>query len=207
MKSDILLTSNGFFTDEIKECFMKVIAHKQDTATVIITTASKEKEQNKYARKAESDLLEMGVSVVDFLDVEHDAPSFIQNYSIIYINGGNPYKLLYHLKESGADKDLFDFAAQKEGVIVGVSAGAMVLGPHINLVNVFTPFMNEVGLRNFSGLYLHDDIIFPHYDREDLFQSDQTIEERLREFESSYDCNVIRMKDRDFLLKQHYIKK
>ncbi|QHE53940.1 Type 1 glutamine amidotransferase-like domain-containing protein [Pontibacillus sp. HMF3514] len=202
MTTDIFLTSNGFFTEEIKECFMQSIALQKNTTAVIITTASKEKEQNRYARKAKSDLLEMGVNIVDFLDVEYDDPSLINNYSIIYINGGNPYKLLYHLKESGADKELVEFAAKKEGVIVGVSAGAMVLGPHIYMVDAFTPFMNEIELRDLSGLYLHKDVIFPHYDREDLFEADTTIEDRLREFESSYDCNVIRMKDKDFLLKK-----
>ena len=84
---------------------------------------------------------------------------------IIYISGGNPFNLLYHTKKSGADEILKHLASQNV-IIVGVSAGALLLGPHIKIVQFFTPQMNTLDIKDFSALNLTDKLIFPHYNRE-----------------------------------------
>jgi dipeptidase E len=66
----ILLTSNGFSTQSIKDQFLLLAGDKgRDLRAVIITTASPQKEHNRFAIKAKADLLELGVNQVDFLDV------------------------------------------------------------------------------------------------------------------------------------------
>ncbi|PUB03971.1 peptidase S51-like protein [Paenisporosarcina sp. OV554] len=118
--SKILLTSNGFFTDVIKQHFLQLIkGHLASKKATIITTASQQKQTNKFAIKAKEDLLRMGFNQVDFTDVEFDKPDSLENYDVIYINGGNPFYLLYHLKKSGADSILKKLAKQ-DIVFVGV---------------------------------------------------------------------------------------
>lgn len=101
--ASIFLTSNGFFTDTIKEEFLSLLNQSNmNSKAVIITTASPLKEKNKFAIKARKDLLKMGINHVDFVDVEVEKPEKLKKYNIIYINGGNPLSLtLLYEKKSG----------------------------------------------------------------------------------------------------------
>jgi dipeptidase E len=195
--SKLLLTSCGFYTDSIKQQFLELLDGKlAKVKAAIITTASPQKDKNKYAMKAKVDLLDMGVPLIDFIDIEHENPYRLNKYNAIYINGGNPFYLLYQLKKSGADVLLRNLA-KRNTVFVGVSAGSLILGPTLDVVQYFTPQMNEVTLQDLMGLKITEKLIFPHYDREDLFPNKlgQTIEERLSAYEANYKCSVIRLKD------------
>lgn len=200
----ILLTSNGFFTDLIKQQFLQLIdGDLSNLKATIITTASFKKQNNRFAMKAKEDLLGFGFKKVDFNDIEFDKPELLEKYNVIYINGGNPFYLLYHMKKSGADLILKDIAKQNT-VIVGVSAGAIILGPNIEVVNYFTPQINTVDIQDLTALGLTNKAIFPHYDREDLFQinSGRSIEDRLKVFENINKCSVVRLKDDESVLIQ-----
>lgn len=200
----ILLTSNGFFTDLIKQQFLQLIDEDlSNLKATIITTASLKKQNNRFAMKAKEDLLEYGFNKVDFNDIEFVKPELLEKYKVIYINGGNPFYLLYHMKKSGADLILKDIAKQNT-VIVGVSAGAIILGPNIEVVNYFTPQINTVDMQDFTAIGLTDKAIFPHYDREDLFpnNSGRSIEDRLKVFENINKCSVVRLKDDESVLIQ-----
>jgi dipeptidase E len=196
----ILLTSNGFYTNQIITSFLNFTdGERSHLKSVIITTASEQKERNKYAIKAKNDFHEMGFKIADFIDIEYEDPSRLTQYDVIYISGGNPYYLLFHLKKSGADR-ILSHLAERNIIIVGVSAGALSLGPNINVVNYFTPRMNHIGLKDFTALGLTDKLIFPHYDREDLFPdpSGKTIEDRLKAFETLNECSILRLRDDQF---------
>ncbi|MFJ7994972.1 Type 1 glutamine amidotransferase-like domain-containing protein [Peribacillus frigoritolerans] len=200
----ILLTSNGFFTDLIKQQFLQLIdGDLSNLKATIITTASHKKQNNRFAMKAKEDLLGYGFKKVDFNDIEFDKPELLEKYNVIYINGGNPFNLLYHMKKSGADLILKDIAKQNT-VIVGVSAGAIILGPNIEVVNYFTPQINTVDMQDLTALGLTNKAIFPHYDREDLFpnNSGRSIEDRLKVFENINKCSVVRLKDDESVLIQ-----
>ncbi|CAM3310331.1 Type 1 glutamine amidotransferase-like domain-containing protein [Filibacter tadaridae] len=199
---NVFLTSNGFCSESIKKVFLRHVKENlSNPKAVIITTASPYKENNKYAIKAKSDLIEMGIDQVDFLDVEYENPTKLQQYNIVYINGGNPFNLLHHIKKSKAESILKDLAKQSV-IFVGVSAGAVVLGPSIEVVNYFTPAMNNTNMVDFTALSITEKAIFPHYDREDIFQDSlgKTIEERLNLFEEDNNCSIIRLTDEEYLL-------
>ncbi|WP_458121645.1 Type 1 glutamine amidotransferase-like domain-containing protein [Paenibacillus sp. Z6-24] len=198
----ILLTSCGFYTDSIKDQFLQLIDRETSRLNVtIITTASPKKENNAYAQKAKKDFREMGFQNIDFTDLEFDNPERLIQKDIIYINGGNPFNLLYHTKKSGADEILKHLASQNV-IIIGVSAGTILLGPHLKIVQFFTPQMNTFDIKDFSALHVTDKLIFPHYDREDIFQDDtgKTIEERLKEFEYREQCEITRLNDDQTML-------
>ncbi|ENQ3080620.1 Type 1 glutamine amidotransferase-like domain-containing protein [Bacillus cereus] len=200
--SKLLLTSNGFFTEGTKKQFLQLINGETCNLKVsIITMASPLKENNQYARTAKEDFIRMGFHTIDFIDIEYDDPEILRQFDVIYINGGNPFYLLRHMKKSGCDRILKSLANQNI-IIVGVSAGAVILGPNINIVNYFTPQINTINLRDLSALGLTDTYIFPHYDREDLFanNAEKTIEDRIAAFETLNKCNVVRVSDNQSIL-------
>lgn len=193
----LLLTSCGFGTEEIKNQFLDLIDREISPLKVaILTTASPTRNHNRYAQRAMQEFKDMGFRHIDFVDIEFDDPQILMDRDVIYINGGNPFTLLYHGRKSGADQIMQRRAAQHV-VIVGVSAGTLWLGPNINLVHVFTPQMNTMGLTDFQALGIFNSPIFPHYDREDLFPDAEgrTIEERISVFESEENCKVTRLRD------------
>ena len=85
---------------------------------------------------------------------------------IVYLAGGNTFYFLLHLKRSGLASVLQKFAA-RGGVLAGMSAGAHLLTPHIQLAG-YPPFdrdENDVLLprREQGALGLVDFEFFPHY--------------------------------------------
>lgn len=190
----IILTSHGFEKNKkLKQQLLGLLPSlPKNLSTVIITTASVEwKEKNKHAVSAKRVLENMGFKKVAFLDVEFENPDKLKDFDIIYINGGNPFYLLYHLKKIGADK-IIQKLANKGIILVGVSAGATVLGPSIKIVQYFDSEKNIVKLKNLSALKLTDMIILPHYKTE--------YENKVKDFEKKCRCRVTRLKDSQSIL-------
>lgn len=185
----IILASHGFQknTDLSKYILALLPKSVKDLSAVIITTASAEwKERNRHAVTAKQALEELGFSNVVFLDIELEDPNKLNKYDLIFINGGNPFYLLYHLKKSGADAIITQLAS--EGVvIVGISGGGVVLGPDIAIVDYFDSKLNTVNLKDLTALNITDTVIYPHYKEE--------IEDELTTFESRYSHKVKRLRD------------
>ncbi len=92
--------------------------------------------------------------------------------------------------------------SKQNTILIGASAGAVILGPSIDVVQHFSPELNEIGLNDYTALSLTDIAIFPHYDREDVFKEDtgKSIEDRLSEFEEWNNISVTRLKDDQYIL-------
>ncbi len=73
----------------------------------------------------------------------------ISNYAAVFIGGGNTYKLLKELKDSGAFDILQKYVADG-GLVYGCSAGALIFGKDIDSCLYMDP--NDVGLDNTAGL-------------------------------------------------------
>jgi len=85
---------------------------------------------------------------------------------IIYLSGGNTYTFLHHLRRSGL-LQVLDRFARRGGVLAGLSAGGILMTPHIGLAGYpdFDRDENEVGLskRGEKSLGLVNFEFFPHY--------------------------------------------
>ncbi|OWA37713.1 peptidase E [Saccharibacillus sp. O16] len=200
--SHLLLTGCGFNTEEIKNQFLSLI--HQDTAqlkVVIVTTGSPAKENNRHAQKSMQDFRDMGFQHIRFVDIEFEDPHILLDQDVVFINGGNPFALLHHARESGAD-EIFRTLAAQDVILIGVSAGTMVLGPNIKIVDLFTPYMNTMNLTDLQALEITDHLIFPHYGEEERFEDEakRTIEERIAAFEAAENCQVTRLRDEEYLL-------
>lgn len=92
---------------------------------------------------------------------EELASKVYTNYSAIFIGGGNTYKLLKGIKESGAFDKIKNYI-ENGGIIIGGSAGAVIFGKDINIVSKMDS--NDVNLQDTKGFDVLNGIsIFPHY--------------------------------------------
>jgi len=114
--------------------------------------------------------------------------------NILVITGGNTFKLLKNLRDSGFDKAIKQFWQKNNVILVGFSAGAEVLTPSIKTASQGDkPDPNDVGLEDLSGLGLVDFEIWPHYN--------QAIEQKSAdEYEAINHIELKRLANQDLLV-------
>jgi dipeptidase E len=187
----ILLTSNGITSDQIFEKISQSM-NKDSKKAVLITTASvgyKEKDRNIPRHTA---VLEKLGLKVDLFDLEEQNPELLDKYDVIFIIGGNPFYLLDSMRKTNCAILFQKFGNEK--ILIGASAGSIVLGSTIELIHEFDPQMNDiVKLTNFTGLCLTEINVCPHVskfiDRYDRFL------ERIEEFEKCNNIHITRLND------------
>jgi len=185
--NNIILTSSGFSNPEIMKKVEEYFDEKlSDKKVAIITTASEDKEKNEFAILAYSQFREMGLENVIFFDIEKQNPRELSDFDIIYVNGGNTYYLLDWTRKSGFDSVVKEFL-QKGGLYIGVSAGSIIAGPSIEILNYTKGDPNLIGLTDLSAMGLTSSVIEPHYTRES--------EGAVLEYEKESGEEVIRLTD------------
>lgn len=104
----------------------------------------------------------MDICGVDMVRTFEEFAKFdFNNYSSIFIGGGNTYKLLKGIKENGIFEKIQNYL-NNGGIISGGSAGAVIFGKDINIIS--TMDKNDVNLIDTKGFDCLNGIsIFPHY--------------------------------------------
>lgn len=129
----------------------------------------------------------------DFVDITMlidltDKNLQISNFDGIYIGGGNTYKLLQYIYNTGFDKNLTSFI-KNNGIIYGGSAGAIILGKNISTVIE----ENDKNYRYNKGLSLIGDYsIICHYKNID--------DEKIFKFIKSFQYPVIALPEKAGLI-------
>ena len=86
------------------------------------------------------------------------------NYCAIFIGGGNTYKLLKGIKDSGAFSKINEYI-HNDGIVYGGSAGAIIFGYDIN--SCLAMDANDVNLEDTKGFNsINGKSIFAHYTNE-----------------------------------------
>ena len=186
----ILLTSTGLSSKNVYDKFVEIKNSKALKKAVIITTASLGKEENRYSQMALSQLKSTGIEV-DFYDFESKGPGDFSLYDVIYVCGGNTFKLMKFAREASFKKEIRSLL-EIGGIYIGVSAGSLIVGPSIQIANEVHPDKNEVGLTDFSGFNIVDLIIFPHYSPE--------LETEIKSFENKDNVKVERIDNSQAIL-------
>jgi dipeptidase E len=159
----IILTSTGLSAEPVRHALEKFFDPLPHKSVAIVTTAAEGKEHNKYSKLAESQFRNFGFNVIDFIDIENNPRADFSIYSVIYVCGGNTFKLLKYAQEANF-KDGIIKLFERGGIYIGVSAGAIILAPTIQIAASVDPEPNEVGIINLEGLALIDFEVHPHYD-------------------------------------------
>jgi dipeptidase E len=190
----MLLTSTGLFSKNVYDKFVEIKNSKNLKRAVMITTASTDKENNQYNQMGLSQLKSAGIEVVDFYDFENDEPKDLSSYDVIYVCGGNTFKLMKFAREGNFDKDIKSLL-ERGGVYIGVSAGSIIVGPSIQIAGEVEPDDNEVGLTDLSGFSITDLIIFPHYSLK--------LEEEIKAFENTNNVKIERIDNSQAILVEN----
>lgn len=190
----LLLTSTGLSPKNIAKRFQNFFANPGSQAVVIVTTAAEGKDQNKYSQLAKKQFEEMGFTKIDFVDLEVEPNKDFSSYGVIYVCGGNTFKLLKFAREANFKTSIENLLSQG-GVYVGVSAGSIIVGPSINIANEVEPDPNDIGLEDLTGFNITDLIILPHYSPE--------VEEETKSFEKKYGVNVERLNNSQAVLLEN----
>lgn len=105
------------------------------------------------------------------------------DYCAIFIGGGNTYKLLKGIKDSGAFEKIKDYI-NNDGIVYGGSAGAIIFGYDIN--SCLAMDTNDVNLVDTKGFNVLDGkSIFAHYTNEKTPE----VHEKYKQYLSSYSSN------------------
>ena len=161
----IILTSTGTTSETAKNAVLNLIPSLPNKNAVIITTASKNKENNKWNIITKDQFIEMGYEKIDFLDLETNPNINLSEYGTIYVAGGNTFKLMKFVGESNFKEEV-EKCLEKGGVYIGSSAGAIIATPTIQIAGEITPDENAVNLQDLTGMNLVKFEILPHYEQE-----------------------------------------
>ena len=195
----IILTSSGFQNqavfDEIKNHFCNKIVNIK--SCIITTAAFPEKENNQWIVLSAKQLQKQITELIEFVDLENYDPSALLKFDLIVIAGGNPYNLFYHAQISGAYTILQE--CHKSGkILVGISAGAMLLSSGIKYISEFNKIMkfnkkkgNIIGVENLEGIKLTNHILFPHYDI--YLEKEPSLEMELQKIEKRDNVHIKRL--------------
>ena len=92
---------------------------------------------------------------------EDFASKDFNKYSLIYIGGGNTYKLLNGIKTTKVYDKLKEYI-KNDGIVYGSSAGSVIFGKDIDIIKVMDN--NDVGIKDTRGFnYLNGISLFVHY--------------------------------------------
>lgn len=159
----ILLTSAG--TKVIDE-ILKIIPRppKNIKIAYIFTAANWRGYKNKKGRDIPA-LEKFGFKIF-YYDIEGKNPQQIKNFlkskDIIWVRGGNSFYLLKYIRQSGFDEVVKDLI-EKGKIYIGVSAGAYIVCPTIEMANWKHQDRNVVGLKDLSAMNLVPFLVSVHY--------------------------------------------
>jgi len=114
------------------------------------------------------------------------------DYSAIFIGGGNTFKLLKGLKDSGAFLKIRDYI-EHDGVVFGGSAGAIIFGYDIN--SCLPMDKNDVNLEDTKGFDVLNGVsLFAHYTNNEEKTKEYT--EALQDYTANHE-QVIALPEED----------
>ena len=188
----IFLTSNGLTSEKLKAEFASAIAGKGKKCAIIPTAMEKDKDRDVWLEETKNELAQYNLEC-EFFYFGQDENEKLADYDIIYICGGNVFYLMQVIKQCCAEDILRQLA--KEKVIVGVSAGSLIMQKDLVLIRDLIPRMNKrVKLKDLSALDITNNIEhLPHKTR--YIGIIDAFEKRVKTYERKAGHKVICLED------------
>lgn len=187
----LALLSDGITSFALKEAVKNYVVGKKKAA-VVVTADNEYKTKNYHLPRVINELTSYGLEV-ELFDLDNQSPELLPDYDVVEFIGGNPYYLLNSIRRCDAAFVLEKIA--KEKVLLGWSAGALVMSSSIAVIDDFEPQMNFMNLTDLKGLCLADIHLVPHYSK--FLKRYSQFEEKLRCYEADNNCELIRLDDGD----------
>lgn len=151
---------DGIQTVEANKRLNEVIDHSKPC--LYIPLAMESEMYNSCYEWIKGELKNVDVSCIEMVRNANElVDKNLNDYGVIFIGGGNTFKLLYELKTSGAFEKIKEYLAC-EGVVFGGSAGAIIFGEDLESCNLDDS--NEVNLYETSGFDILNGVsILCHY--------------------------------------------
>ncbi len=164
----LLLTSGGIRFSFVAEEFLKLLPKPLEQIRVAhIMTASKKAKHRSYLEQERLAFKHLALQYED-IDIEgmneSDLISKLSRFDVIYVQGGDPFYLLKHIKLSGFDKVIKELLNDGK-IYVGASAGSIVACPTLESALWKKPQRDRHGLRDDEpALNLVNFQVVVHYD-------------------------------------------
>ena len=166
---------------------------KPGAAMAFIRTAAMPEADRSWLEAEREVFVRAGLEVIDIDVLDEAARRALCSSDMVFLGGGNTFYLLAQLRESGFDRLLKELHS-KGKLIIGESAGALVLGPTIEPVRYIDDPARAPGLRDFSGLNLISFFPAVHFCREEYAAQYQDILQHV----FLLNLAVLALRDRDF---------
>lgn len=155
-------------SDLVDQCFLEQL-HGSRCRIGYIPSDSDLK--RRYFSKIEDQYLKLGISDLFYFDLgeEYNPDSIprLMDCDAIHLSGGDPFKFLELVKKRNFAKQLTQYLA-KGGLLVGISAGAMILSKSLGLADEDQLFgKSRAHAPVVRGLGIYDFEFFPHYKEDD----------------------------------------
>ena len=156
----------GKKTIEANRIFNKIIDHTKPLLYVPLAMDENEHPYDSCFEWITGELSSVDIPRIEMVRTfEELASKNLSNYCAIFIGGGNTYKLLKGIKESGAFNKIKEYI-DNDGILYGGSAGAIICGYDIN--SVLPMDDNDVNLKDTKGFNVLNGIsLFAHYTNEE----------------------------------------
>lgn len=163
-----LLLNGGGSTKELKLTMSKlneIMDHRKPILYVPLAMEETEHPYDSCYEWFQKQVENVDVPSIDMpRTFEEFAIKNFDNYSAIFIGGGNTYKLLKGIKDNGIFNKIVVYL-NNNGIVIGCSAGAIIFGYDIN--SCFAMDTNTVNLEDTKGFNVLDGkSIFAHYTNE-----------------------------------------
>jgi len=179
----IFLCSNGLTSLELLNEAKEYVGNAKKAA-LVVTADPEYKEKNYHVPRGLKELEFLGLEA-DIFDFDAQPAEQLSRYDVVELIGGNPYYLLHSIREHHGEGPLKQIA--ERGLLIGWSAGALVLGPTIAVIEQYHPQLNFLNLRDLTGLGFTDVQIMPHCNKENP--------EKAREYQRETGGNLIFLND------------
>jgi dipeptidase E len=164
----LFLTSAGL-QPETTEYFLNLLGkNPKGTNLCYIPTASDPSKDKRYVKKNQNSLSELGFKVTD-VDIKNETSlsKKMDSFDIVFVEGGNAFYLLKHVRDSGFDSAIKRFL-DRGGIYVGSSAGSMIAGLNIESAGWRRTNRNIVNLKDLTAMKLVPFVISAHVDDKNI---------------------------------------
>lgn len=161
----IILTSSGM-TGTSKEILSVLPKPPNELKLANIITASKVKKDVSFVEKQNRQLEDAGFQIeeVDIAGKNNDQlRTILDDKDILYVQGGNTFYLLKHVRESGFGQLVKAYLEQGK-IYVGVSAGSYIACPTIEMATWKDPQINRFGVEDLAAMNLVPFFLTVHYE-------------------------------------------